>query len=262
MKTFILSIVLLFGVSLSCKTSVNTEKKQTEVKSDKIITEKVSFTTTDNINIKGDYYFNQGKTDTREPLVILIHQFKSDRKQWSKSFIDSLVNNQYKVIAYDIRSHGESGKATVEIDDILKNIEQAPKDLDAIFLWAKSQKGIDSSKIAVIGTSIGGSLAFYAKYFLNAKTIIGISVGKNTFENMTGFYEMRMGMMVQRVRFVYLICGDKDGEYASDNKYISDNFLDPPMDMKLYKSAMHGRKLIEENPEIYSECLNWLKKNL
>lgn len=263
----ILFIVLLFPALMSCKeASKGSFKNDVTVKSDSIIKEDKEFVTSDNIKIKANFFYSSLRHKDSEPLVILIHQFKSDKNQWSRDFIDSLVMSNFKVITYDIRSHGESEKASVPIDKLLSDREQAPKDLQEIFRWARSadgvKEGIDSGRIAVVGTSIGGSLAFYAKYYLGAKTIVGISVGKYTFENLTDIRDILMGRVIERVRSVFLICGDKDGNYAAESQDIYDKYVDDPKELKIFTSDKHGKFLIEEKPEIKSLILNWLRRNL
>lgn len=263
----ILLIVAFFCGLIACKeASKGSLKNEVPVKSDSIVKEDKEFTTADNIKIKANFFYSSLRHKQSEPLVILIHQFKSDKNQWGRDFIDSLVMNGFKVVAYDIRSHGESGKAPVPIEKLLSDKEQAPKDLQTIFGWAKStdgmNEGIDSSRIAVVGTSIGGSLAFYAKYYLGAKTIVGISVGKYTFENLTDIRDILMGRVIERIRSVFLICGEKDGNYASESKDIYDTYIDDPKEFKVFASDKHGKYLIEEKPEIKYLILDWLRRNL
>jgi len=43
------------------------------------------------------------------------------------------------------------------------------------------QPSIDSAKVAVIGISIGASLALYSKLFPAVKTVVGISGGRGKF---------------------------------------------------------------------------------
>ncbi|MGB9696704.1 MAG: alpha/beta hydrolase family protein [Ignavibacteria bacterium] len=270
MKTIqilLIIVVTFFLGSIACKeASKGSLKNEVTVKSDSIVKEDKEFITSDNIKIKANFFYSSLKHKQSEPLVILIHQFRSDKSQWTRDFVDSLVKSGFKVIAYDIRSHGESDKAPVAIDKLLSDKEQAPKDLQAVFGWARSadgvNEGIDSSRIAVVGTSIGGSLAFYAKYYLGAKTIVGISVGKYTFENLTDIRDILMGRVIERIRSVFLICGDKDGNYAAESKDIYDNYVDDPKEFKVFSSDKHGKYLIEEKPEIKSLVLNWLRRNL
>jgi cephalosporin-C deacetylase-like acetyl esterase len=255
-------IILTFLIAFCSCDSPKSELSELEVKTKKM-KEDVVFTTSDRIKIQGTYYYNNLDLSAKQPLVILIHQFMSDRSQWKDDFIDSLLAKKYKVITYDIRNHGESGKAVDNIDDILKDKGNAVLDLKAVFDWAKTRNGIDSTRIGVIGTSIGASLGMYSKYDLGSKTVICVSIGKSTFEAFTGISELKMGIIVKRVSSVLFICGDKDGACPEDAKYIYTNFIEDPKELKYYNSEKHGKDLITtQNPEINAFMLDWLKKNL
>jgi dienelactone hydrolase len=255
-------IILAFLIAFCSCDSPKSDLSESEVKAKKM-KEDVVFSTSDNIKIQGTYYYDNLDISKKQPLVILIHQFMSDRSQWKEDFIDSLLAKKYKVITYDIRNHGESGKAVDNIEDILKAKGNAVLDLKAVFDWAKSRNGIDSSRIGVIGTSIGASLGLYSKYELGSKTVICISAGKGTFEAFTGYSELKMGIIVKKINSVFFICGDKDGSYPDDAKNIYTNFVDDPRELKYYNSDKHGKDLvITQNQDINNIMLDWLKKNL
>jgi dienelactone hydrolase len=250
----------------SCAKETQQKKTPDIIKKDNPVIEnkQVDFRTSDEIIIKGDFYYLKDNYQKKEPLVILIHQFKSDRKQWRKDLIDSLVNCGIKVLTYDIRGHGESGKPNTDFMNLLTDREQAPKDLISIFKWCKEQNGIDSTRIGVLGTSIGASLAIYTRYYLGSKTIIGISGGKKTFEGLTGIDERTMGsgMAAKRISSVFFICGDKDNSYADEEKSIMETFILEPKESKIYDSDKHGKDLISQFPNINSLIINWFKKYL
>jgi len=262
-------IIMISFMSLSLLHSCSRESIKTVLK-DSIKTiavydkKQISFKTSDNLKIQGEYFFSKEKSNVKEPLVILIHQFKSDRRQWKQDFIDSLLRYGYKVITYDIRSHGESDKAKVELMNLLTDKEQTPKDIEAVFIWTKTEEGIDTARIAVVGTSIGASLALYSKYYLGAKTMVGISGGKSTFRSLTGIDErsMNASMVARKTLSVLFICGKNDGEYAKDEESILYNFIESPKEIKLYDSDKHGQDLIEQFPEINIKIIEWLKKLL
>lgn len=244
------------------KTSqVNSVKSNNTLSS--IVNEDFTVSTSDKKEISGSLYFAESKKDESQPLVILVHQFTQDRKQWQQSFIDSLLNSGFKVLAYDIRGHGRSDKQNGELESILSDPEQAPLDIKAVIDWAKTRKGIDSTRIAAIGTSVGGNLALYAALNCGVKVPIAVSNGKQTFEAFTGFNELMMGRPnFPKMKNVMLICGSKDGDHESGQKWIYENFCDKPSDMKVYDSGKHGKFLIEEKPEINELMLSWLKKYL
>ena len=222
----------------------------------------VTFSASDGVKISGVLHYNKNKIDDKEPLILLIHQYKSNKEQWQKSFIDSLISFGYKVLTYDIRNHGESGKSKRDIAEVLTNPDEAPSDLKGIFEWIWSNKGIDTSKIAVIGTSVGASLGLYAKYNFKIKSVIGISGGMHTFEHLTGNYEAAMHKPVLSINNVMFICGKGDNNYADEEKRIMDMFISEPKKLVIFDSDKHGKYLIEEFPEINSVMFDWLKFTL
>jgi alpha-beta hydrolase superfamily lysophospholipase len=233
-----------------------------KIKNNSYEKEEISLKASDGIRLSADYYSGEGKKDQLQPLVVLIHQFRQSKEQWDAGFIESLISAGYKVIAYDIRGHGNSEKVNYDLTDLLSDPEKAPKDLEGIFNWAKEQKGIDSQKIAVIGTSIGGNLACYAKFNLGAKTVIAISNGADGFEKLNGIDPRMMGRVLVRIADVLIITGSRDGDHEKDAKYIMDNYIADPKELNVIDSEKHGIYLLREHPELNAYIINWLKKYL
>ena len=259
MKKYIIFYLVLLFPLYSCSDKKEDAPK-VEIKP-KVMSEDVAFNTSDNKKINGTFFYSNTEVQKKSPLVVLVHQFMSDRKQWNRDFIDSLVNKKYKVITYDIRNHGESDKVVDDITDILRGKGNAKADLIAVFDWAKKRPDFDSTRFAVVGTSIGGALALYSKYELGSKTAVCISVGKSTFEDITGM-DMRMGPTIRKTNSVLFICGDKDDKYPEDAKYIYNTYIDEPRDLRYFNSDKHGKDLINQNPEINKIILDWLGKYL
>jgi dienelactone hydrolase len=189
------SFVLLSAVILGCTKQVSDiERLSVTVSDTTLIKENIFIKTEDNINLSANYFYKNNKKEIKEPLVILIHQFRSVKEQWSSEYTGKLIKEGFKVLAYDIRGHGESDNVNVELRQLLSDGSQAPKDIDAVFLWAYGKKGIDSAKIGIIGTSIGASLGIYAKVRKGAGSVVAVSGGKGTFEAFTGYDDRMMSM--------------------------------------------------------------------
>ena len=250
-------------LTAGCKKELQNDIKNVNQEKAEVKKERIEMFTEDNLKIVGNYFYVAGKEKIRQPLIVLIHQFRSDKEQWSKDFIDSLIAKKYKVMAFDIRSHGESDKAKVELDDLLTNPDQTPKDVNAVLKWAYNNEGVDTTKIGFAGTSIGGALGFYGR-IKGGKSVVLVSTGKMTFEPLTGYDERRMSMArpLLRVTNALFISGEKDGNHALDSKNIYDNFLSDPRELKFYDSDRHGKELIKQYPEIYTLIINWFGKTL
>lgn len=225
--------------------------------------EEIIFQTSDGLKISADYYTSREKSEDKKPLVILIHQFNSSREQWSDELIGGLVKNNFNVIRYDIRSHGKSDKANVPVQELLSDIQQTPKDLAAVITWARDREDIEPSRIGIAGTSIGAALALNGAYFSGIKSFVAISLGKYTYEKLTGNQEELLGAkVIPRVSNGMLICGTKDGNYAKESQVIFDNFLMEPKEYKQFESEKHGKDLITDFPGINDLILEWFKNNL
>jgi hypothetical protein len=223
----------------------------------------VKFTTTDKKEITGSYYYSASDKELKQPVVILIHQFNETKAQWQQPFIDSLLALKYKVLTFDLRGHGSSTKQDGDIESILTDPNQAPQDIKAAIEWLRTQKGVDTARIAAVGTSIGGNLALYGALNLNIKVPVAVSNGKSTFEAFTGYNELMMGRpYFPKIKNALLICGNKDGEHEAGQKWIMENFCSEPRELKVYDSDKHGKFLVAEFPGINTLILSWLKKYL
>lgn len=92
-------------------------------------------------------YSDEGQADT--PAIILIHGFPFNKSMWNKQ-VTALKNN-YRVIAYDVRGHGNSDAGTNEF-----SIELFVRDL--IFLM----DALKIEKAMICGLSMGGYIALNA----------------------------------------------------------------------------------------------------
>jgi len=253
----LIAFISLLGCNKEIQNNVQRIKTEPIKKSFSVKTE-------DELNIVGNYFYMSAQKDSVQPLIILIHQFRSDKEQWDSAFIDTFLKNKYKVIAYDIRSHGESDKAKVDLMELLSDGQQAPKDLDAVIKWANEQKGINKDKIGIVGTSIGGSLGIYGAAFKGIKSVVAVSSGKGTFEAFTGYDERKMSMArpIPRIKNVMFVCGTKDGDIIDEEKKIYDNYLMDPREIMNLESDKHGKDLISAFPEIEKVIFKWFDKTL
>jgi pimeloyl-ACP methyl ester carboxylesterase len=149
----------------------------------------VTFETADGVTIEADYLAPQVKGDEKAPVVILIHMYPADRKSWFP-FAYSLQtgNPKFAVLAYDIRGHGGSTepreknlKAMYDRRDP-SLFRDAWKDVDAAKRWLARQQGCDVTRIALVGASIGCSIALdYAGRDRNVKAVVCLSPGTDYF---------------------------------------------------------------------------------
>jgi len=226
--------------------------------------EDLTIQTSDGLKLSAEFFSPiEKETDKKYPLVILIHQFNSTKEQWTMELIDSLVKRDFCVIRFDLRSHGKSDKANVKMEELLSDISQIPKDLEAVVNWARNNATIDPARTGIVGTSVGAALALNGAHYLGIKTFVAISLGKYTYEKLTGNYEELLGAkVIRRVPNGLFICGMQDGNYLKESQVIYDNFLMDPKEFKQFNSEKHGKDLISDFPGINDLILNWFGKYL
>jgi 3-oxoadipate enol-lactonase len=100
-----------------------------------------------NVNNISISYLDAGPVDA--PVIVFIHGFPFNKSMW-KSQVEAL-KAQYRVIAYDVRGHGDSDSGTVQF-----SIEQFVSDLIG-FLDA-----LKVEKVTLCGLSMGGYIALNA----------------------------------------------------------------------------------------------------
>jgi len=149
---------------------------------------KVNFVTQDNVSIVGLYQLpkNQSK---KLPLVLFIHQGGSSKKEWvQKTIWQSLVEQGYAVLAFDLRQHGESTVDRDDINDLFNNPKRAPLDLLAALKFVRKDSRIDKARIGILGASIGANLAVMAasidKYQI--KSAVAMSGKVEAAQNLSG----------------------------------------------------------------------------
>ena len=116
-------------------------------------------------------------SNTKTPVLIQIHGGPEgqSRPQFS-AFIAYLVNELgIAVLLPNVRGSTGYGKEYMKLDNGMLR-ENSVKDIGAAIDWAKSQNGLDSSRIAVMGGSYGGYMSLASMCMYNSKLRCGIDV--------------------------------------------------------------------------------------
>jgi len=189
------------------------------------------------------------------PAVILIHQGGSDRSEW-KWLIPRLTGKQYIVLAYDIRGHGKSDSVSSR-RSLYNDPRQAPKDLLAAVKYLKKLKTVDSRRIAIIGSSIGGNLAMAASSRGLIKTVAAISCKTSAVKNLSGKQKVsfQSAMIISSAR-------DQNGKRARWARELYNMTISPKNLVIVKESASHGVSIFKDDPSLTDKVLQWLKQTL
>ncbi len=141
----------------------------------------VHFKTSDGLTIAADYYPPE-LDKTPAPIVICLHMYRSNRKAW-RPLAGPLHEAGFAVLAIDMRGHGDSAteqtrRAVIERETAV--FDAMTRDVRAAYTWLVRQKGVDPARFAVIGASVGCSVALrYAALDPSVDAVVCLSPGLN-----------------------------------------------------------------------------------
>ena len=156
------------------------------------------------------------------PVVILAHQFRSDRSGWQP--LTGLLNAKgIATLALDLRGHGEStwraGQQVPVTDDFMASAEavgfdRIPADLAQAAAWVRKQPRIDPRRLGLAGASVGAYSVLLAAPAVHPVAVLALSPGgKAAFADADG---QRLGRAVQDARAaVMVLASQEDGEVAA-----------------------------------------------
>ncbi len=143
--------------------------------------ERVTFTTSDGVEIVADYYKPKG--EKRRPCVICVHMYRAERTSW-QPLAALLVERGFAVLAYDIRGAGESilprEKALSRLygDRDSELFAAAWRDAEAAAKWLAGRKECDTTRLVLIGASVGCSISLdYAARSSDVRGVACLSPG-------------------------------------------------------------------------------------
>lgn len=112
----------------------------------------------DDLELKGHLYYPKDyKEDETYPVIVMCHGFAGVKELLLPNFANNFSNEGFFVFTFDYRGFGESeGNRGVIIPS-----EQV-RDIRSAITYISSLKEVDSSKISLWGTSLGGANALVA----------------------------------------------------------------------------------------------------
>lgn len=182
------------------------------------------------------------------PGVILLHMLWGDRSVWDEYALE-LANNGFAVFALDMRGHGETGGEV--------NWDLAAQDIQMVWDDLSSRPDIDSSRMGIIGASIGANMALVSgTNEPDARTVVLLSPGLSY-----AGVETRDAMIAYGDRPVFIIASQED-TYAADSSRKLHEVAEGEARLEMYQDAGHGTFMLENEPELGGEIIEWLGEYL
>lgn len=212
------------------------------------MSELVTFTTEDRIEIVGDFYASPG-----DRFAILLHMMPATKESW-RAFADELVEKGYSCLAIDMRGHGESNMSGSLHYRTFSDTQHQAKMLDvrAAFAWLAG-KGADATNTIMVGASIGANLAINFAVEQGIPLAIALSPGLN-YHGVTTTAAVRA---LKQGQEVLLVASDDDPESAEGCAIL--HSMNPTRAQLMLRSGVgHGTRMFDQDPDLMNELIELL----
>ena len=197
------------------------------------------------------------------PLVIFLHSIGEDSTEWGTFPAEVKEKLKVATLTLDLRGHGKSilNKNSRKIywqNFQNKDYKKFPYDIVDVIKYLKDQyPELDSSKTALVGTSLGANVALISgSYGLDIKTVIMLS----PMLNYKGF-DLRLPIVKYGNHPLLFIVSKKD-KYPYDSCLELIKFVQGKKMLKVYPYGGTGVTLIKFQPDAKPLILDWLKESL
>lgn len=219
-----------------------------------VLTEAVALEAADGKSLAATFTYSPGVVC--RPGLLLLHQFTQSQQQWG-DWPEKLAKLGYVVLAIDLRGHGKSDPQDGALNSLLTDPDQAPKDVAAAMDALKSHSAVDSSRVGVIGTSIGANLAVVAMVSdMGAKAVVPVSPRYSAIEALSGATNFELTNVLCLATEL-----DSDGDQAATcDKLVSDAV--GSAEKVVYSGSDHGIALLNNIPDAWEAITGWLADHL
>jgi pimeloyl-ACP methyl ester carboxylesterase len=234
------------------------------ISAQKTITKEIEFNTKDAIKISATYIYEETSL-AGIPLIILIHQGGSSRKEWMDlPLVTKLVKEGYGVLAYDIRLHGKSGKDGT-FGNLYNNANRAPLDLDAAINYLFKNENVNFKRVGIVGASIGANIAaaFASKRYneddssYKIKSVVVLSAKTSAAQNLSGLTKS----ITPKNAFYIASKEEQGGKRAFWAKELFDRTTGKRK-IAIPSGKKHGSFILREHPKLQDEIVKWLQKTI
>lgn len=218
-------------------------------------TETITFKAPDGFVIKGTYV---APKSLRAPALLLLHQLGRDASSYAPIY-HVLREAGFALLAIDFRGHGES---LMQGDKEVSWEVFSEKDWQGILLDTQAaleilpkQRGVDASRIGIIGASIGANAALIIASSNKLPVTVLLSPGLNY----RGIDIESIAASAKGVASL-IVAAEEDSYSHESSQKLSE--LMPDSELISLKGETHGVDMFKTDPELIANIINHLSKSL
>jgi pyridoxine 5-phosphate synthase len=213
----------------------------------------VTLSSSDGVTIAGELFESPSAlraTGDKAPAVLLVHMLTRSRSEWG-SLPDRLRDAGMTALAIDLRGHGQSGGSPQDLQAMVQDVRAAA-------LWLSSRPNVKSDAIAIVGASLGASLALLAS--VSVPQVKWIALLSPSLD----YRGLRTDMSLIRrlgARSIWLAASDQDPLALRTLRDIAAD-SSGPREQHVVTGMAHGTVLLERDPDLGRALVDWLRRSL
>lgn len=284
MKTFVLK--LLFPLVSWLAVGCGTEEQNIPIEGPGFPTgpgivypvKDVAFTTVDSVEISARY--GHPEVPRPYPVVILVHDIGEISSligglEWLfAGLFERLLEEGYSPLAIDLRGHGntpypDDGRPQQAL--LVSDLANFHLDVRAALNWLKTEPSADIARVAIVGTGVGGNVAFVSMGAFPDDLQAGVALSPGVFDPGT-LEPLAVGAEVENFspHSMMFLVAENDVRQITEDRVLSyaafaealNDFTEDPKNLVVYEDQdAHGLDLLE-NPDVVDALLSWLEQNL
>lgn len=206
----------------------------------------VTFPSSDGVTIAGELF----EAPTRSPGVLLVHMLTRSKSEWG-SLPDRIRDAGITALTIDLRGHGQSGGSPQDLQAMIQDVHAAAQ-------WLASRPNVRGDAIAIVGASLGASLALLASVDLPQVRFLALlspSLDYRGLRTDTALIK-RLG-----ARSMWLAASDQDPLAL---RTLRDIAAEPSGAREQHVSTIlaHGTTLLDRDPDVARALVDWLRRSL
>jgi alpha-beta hydrolase superfamily lysophospholipase len=193
----------------------------------------------------------------QHPVVLLLHMLARTHADY-QPLLEPLINAGFVVVNIDLRGHGTSlncGNKRLDYKTFTdQDWAQLPKDADWVLKKLKGTKGVDSSKLCIVGASIGANAAIMAAaQNADVKGVVALSPGLT-------FHNLQPKAALANYHKPLLLVAAADDKYSLDTVAQLHAADAATSETVLYPVGGHGTQMLTTHPQLNAKIADWLSK--
>jgi pyridoxine 5-phosphate synthase len=208
---------------------------------------RVSFPSGDGVVIAGELH---EAASHPAPAVLLVHMLSRSHTDWG-ALPERIRDAGLTALAIDLRGHGQSSGSPQDLQAMVGDVRAAAQ-------WLSTRPNVRGDQIAVVGASLGASLALLA--VVNVPQVRAIALLSPSLD----YRGLRTdNTLVKRLgaRSIWLAASDQDPLALRSLRDIASE-PSGPREQHVSSVLAHGTVLLDKDGDVVRSLVDWLRRSL